>query len=430
MRFGMAKDIITPDQLTFMGGYSTFFNKPFQGIHDDLYVRALYMEDGLNPLLFVSLDLLFHDYSLTTRLQEWVEEQYEIPQHSLFLGYSHTHGGPALQGYDDASQHSEAYESFLFDRIKSCIARAMVNRFEGTLEHGSVTGDWNINRRRLIDGEMQNSPNPEGEKDDRLHVLRVLDSTGRTKAILFNYACHPVTVRDTLQLSGDYPGRICHLLEAEYFGALGIFFQGAGGNTRPKATAYGGSFITCTYDEVDEMAASITLSIKRLCSTSGALTPAKLDLAARQFSIRLELEPFSKEHVTKLFEDPASWPGLKGMAAKVLNNYDAMEEHIWLPAGLVRLSSSLYIAYMGGEPCYEVKRKLELLFPDITLLFFGYADSTAYIPDDKIISEGGYEAEGSAVEYGLKGSLKAGIDQSMAKAFAAAYDSMQGDKND
>jgi hypothetical protein len=96
----------------------------------------------------------------------------------------------------------------------------------------------------------------------------------------------------------------------------------------------------------------------------------------------------------------------------VLDKYDDMPDDIELRAGFAKLSENLYIAYMGGEPCYEVKQKLEALFPGVTLLFFGYADSTAYIPDDKIIAEGGYEAEGSAVEYGHKGSLKSGVDGS------------------
>jgi hypothetical protein len=76
---------------------------------------------------------------------------------------------------------------------------------------------------------------------------------------------------------------------------------------------------------------------------------------------------------------------------------------------------------MGGEPCYEVKRKLERLFPGVTLLFWGYADATAYIPDDQIIVEGGYEAEGSVVEYGLKGPFRPGIDKRMAETFTAAF---------
>lgn len=421
MRFGVAKDLITPDVPTYMGGYGSFFNKPFQGIHDDLYVRTLLVQDGETKLIFVSLDLLFHDFALTEELQKWSEAAFHIPADHFFLTYSHTHGGPATVGYDDASQHSPSYERFLLERIKSCVSRAMVNTFEGTLQVGGVDGDWNINRRLSVDGEIQNLPNPEGAKDDRLHVLRVLDVNGRTKVVVFNYACHPVTVRDTLYLSGDYPGRICHLLEAEYFGAMGIFFQGAGGNSRPKATAYKGMFVTCTYDEMNEMAISIVQAIKLLLSNPKAMVQVQPDVAASQFKVQLEIDPYPKKHFTAIANDPASRPGLVGMANRVLNHYDHMPDYVILPAGLIRLSADLYIAYMGGEPCYEVKRKLERLFPGVTLLFWGYADATAYIPDDQIIVEGGYEAEGSVVEYGLKGPFRPGIDKRLAEAFTAAF---------
>ncbi|MBO9610728.1 MAG: neutral/alkaline non-lysosomal ceramidase N-terminal domain-containing protein [Paenibacillaceae bacterium] len=421
MLVGIAKDLITPDRLTFMGGYGSFFDKPFQGIHDDLYVRALLLDDGRQPLLFVSLDLLFHDYALTETIQTYIGQTYGLPRDSLFLAYSHTHGGPAVRGYDDTSQHSAAYESFLQDRIRSCIDRVMVNRFEGTIAYGSVTGDWNINRRRQVDGAVLNMPNPEGVKDDCMHVLRVTDCNGKTRAILFNFACHPVTVRDAPFLSGDYPGRVCHLLEAEFFGGMGIFFQGAGGNSRPKATAKGGKFVAGSYEEMDDMAAAMTRSIVRLCRTPGALAPVEADFAVRQFTIELALEAFPQSVFAETIQASDGFPGIRKIAERSLQTYDAMPEEARLFAGLVRLSEHLYIACMGGEPCYEVKQKLEALLPGKTLLFFGYADATAYIPDDKIIAEGGYEAAESAVEYGLKGGFKPGIDKCMAEAFAAAY---------
>lgn len=421
MRFGAAKDLITPDLATCMGGYASFFNQEFKGIHDDLYVRALLVQDGTTKLLFVSVDLLFHDFALNEELQHWAESAYGVPGDHVFIAYSHTHSGPAVAGYDDASQHSTVYERFLVERIKSCVSRAFTNQFEGTLEAGGTDGDWNINRRLLMNGEMQNKPNPQGDKDDRLNVLRVLDSNGRMKVILFNYGCHPVTVRDGLYLSGDYPGRACQLIEAEFYGAMGMFFQGAGGNSRPKCTSYKGSFITCTFDEVHEMAAAIVQAIKRLCSNPQAFTPVVPKLAACQFKVRLELDPFSKTKFAEVANDPLSWPGLVAMASSVLNTYESQDEHVMLPAGLIRLSADLYIAYMGGEPCYEVKRNLERLFPGVTLHFWGYADATAYIPDDRILSEGGYEAEGSVVEYGLKGPFRSGIDERISEAFRAAY---------
>ena len=53
------------------------------------------------------------------------------------------------------------------------------------------------------------------------------------------------------------------------------------------------------------------------------------------------------------------------------------------------------------------------------VIFIGYADATAYIPDDRYISEGGYEVDGSVVEYCLKGRFKSGMDRKMIDAFQA-----------
>lgn len=426
MEFGIAKELITPDRLTSMGGYGTFFGKQFLGIHDDLYARALLLDDGRKRVVFISLDLLFHDYALTEQIQAYAGQTFGIDPECVFVAYSHTHGGPAMAGYDEESQLSPEYEAFLLGRLQCCLNRAMVNRYEGTIEYGVVEGDWNINRRKSVNGRIVNGPNPEGGKDDRVQLLVLRDRSGRIRSILFNYACHPVTVRDTLYLSGDFPGRICHLLEAECFGSTAIFFQGAGGNSRPKVTAKGGAFITCTYDEMDEMSLAMARSIKHALYGRGALQPFELNLDARQFRIPLALEPFPKSRIEAVAAAESTYPATRRIAADVLARYDDMPDVVELPAGFVRLGEGHYAALLGGEPCYEVMRKLHDSLGVERLLFIGYMDSTAYIPDDKIIGEGGYEADESALEYGLKGGFRTGIDRSIAEAFAAHADMIKG----
>jgi len=416
MRFGVAKDLITPDFATHMGGYGTYYGKYFTGIHDDLYVRALLLDDGQQQILLLSLDLLFHDRQLTEQVQAYANEQFGVAREHVFVSYSHTHGGPAVRGYDDPSQHSEAYERFLLQRIFSCINRTMVNRFEGTLHYGSVEGDWNINRRRPVEGRIENRPNPDGPKDDKLQLLQVRDLDGNVRIVLFNYACHPVTVRDTPVLSGDFPARICHLLEAECFGSTAIFFQGAGGNSRPKNTAKGSQFVTCTFAEMDEMAVAMVQSIKRLLF-QGKLTQVHPNLAAVQFEVSLQVDPFAKSDIAHMAGDPDVYPGIRRIAAELLERYDRTSDEARLAAGLIRLSEDTWIALLGGEPCFEVKEKLEAALNVRQLLFIGYMDATAYIPDDKIIAEGGYEAAESALEYGLKGGFKQGIDDRLATSF-------------
>lgn len=418
MKFGIAKELITPDRLTHMGGYGSYFGKYFTGIHDDLYARALLLDDGRKRVVLVSVDLLFHDYGLTERLQAYANETFGIDPECLFVAYSHTHGGPAVEGYDEISQLSPEYESFVLERLKCCVNRMMVNTFAGGIAYGAAEGDWNINRRKSVDGKIVNAPNPEGPKDDRLQLLKIWDETGKIRAILFNYACHPVTVRDRPYLSGDFPARICHLLEAENFGCTAIFFQGAGGNSRPKVTAKGGDFITCGYQEMNEMSLAMAAAVKSALLREGAFRSFELDLDARQFRIPLALEPFPQERIAALVRDEACYPATRRIAADVLARYDSMPEEVRLPAGLIRLGDGHYAALLGGEPCFEVMEKLHDALGLERLLFIGYLDATAYIPDDKIILEGGYEADESALEYGLKGGFRSGIDRSIAEAFA------------
>lgn len=419
MKFGVAKDLITPDIRTSMGGYHTFHGKTFAGIHDDLYVRALFIDDGTTKLLFLSVELLFHDFALTKTIGRFAEDVCGISPDGVFVSYTHTHGGPAVRGFGDPGQCSADYEAFLLARLKSCIRRAMLNRFEGTAEYGLLEGDWNINRRRQVNGVMQLAPNPEGARDTALHVLKFVDARGEIKALTVHYACHPVTVRDRPELSGDFPGRICQLLEAEYFGATALFFQGAGGNMRPKITARGNAFATLTYEEVNEMAVAIVARIRQAIVRRDAFRPLQVELAACQFAIALELEPWPKRRFEQIAADEREPVGLRRIAEGIAARYEQIPDEVKLPGGVVRLSRDLYIVYMGGEPCYEVMMNLAPIFPGKRYIFIGYADSLAYIPDDRLLAEGGYEAEGSIVEYGLKGTFK-NVDARMEREFVRA----------
>ncbi len=419
MRFGVAKDIITPDAKTHMGGYGSLYQEQFVGIHDDLYVKTLVVDDGRTLVVLISLDLLFHDYELTRCIGHYVQERHGIPSDNLILSYTHNHAGPAVRGYDPG-QHSDHYEAFLAERIKSCVDRALVNTFEGTIEHGAIEGDWTMCRRKLVDGRWINAPNPEGDKDTSLSILRVRDLDGNEKALLVSYSCHPVTLGDTLWISGEYPGRTCQLLEAEFYGCTAMFFQAAGGCSRPKIAVGADGWKACDFGEVDEMSTAMARAVERAIRV-GKLQPFCLDLGARQFVVTLETEARPKEYFARIVDDPnVSDSPRKNEARLVLETYDDAPDQIDLHAAIVRLGSDVHIAYLCGEVTWPVKQHVLKAFCERTVFFIGYGDATAYVPDDRYIDEGGYEVDGSVVEFCLKGRLKKGVDRQMTNAFGRA----------
>lgn len=418
MRFAVAKDLITPDFKTHLSGYGSRYGKYFEGIHDDLYVKAIVIDDGSNSAVLISFDLLMHDYSLTQTVKEYIEERYGIPQGNVILSYTHTHTGPGIEGYDPG-QSSLAYESFLLERTLSCVNRAFQNTIEGSVSIGFIRGDWNINRRQIVDGRMSNYPNRQGPRDDTIVALKFVDLDGKIRALALEYACHPVTIRDSYLISADYPGRVCQLLESRYFGSTAVLFQGAGGNARPLITAGADGFRTCTFDQLDEMATVMAQGVATAIER-GTFRPVQPNIAGVQFSMPLPIDPYPKEFFRRIVDDSSVAEGtIKNGARDVLARYDETEDVVHLNAGILRLADDVYILLMCGEVCYEVKQKLaEALFHDKDVMFIGYGDGTGYIPDDKIIAEGGYEAEGSVVENCMKGPYKPGIDDVMRRSFA------------
>ena len=91
-----------------------------------------------------------------------------------------------------------------------------------------------------------------------------------------------------------------------------------------------------------------------------------------------------------------------------------------LCCSILKLSDSLYIATMGGEPCNNVKKSVISAFGDKDVCFIGYTDSCAYIVDDVILQEGGYEPE-SYSEYGNAGPFKPGLNKAYYDGFLTAF---------
>ena len=415
MLFGIGRELITPSYPTRMSGYATFRGKLISGIHDDLYVKTIVIEHQNKRIALVAVDLLFHDFALTEEIRAYALAEHGIEPSAFMLGYSHTHSGPAVRGYDPG-QFEERYERFVSERIKLSIDRAIYDLKPGNIEYGKTIGDWNINRRLMVDGRIELAPNPSGPVDPAIRFIVLREESGSVGAIVTNYACHPVCYRDSPVVSADYPGALCRQLESHFYGSTALFFQSCGGNARPKITAKGGAFVACEYDEVADLGSSMARAIGR-CINRDGLTAVEPDFAAVSFEVRLDLDPYDRS----VFEEIVTTKGKRRTQAElVLQSYEVKPDYIELPAGIIRIGENLTIGWMGSEVCYEVKRVLEPLFAPHDLFFVGYADATAYIPSDAMIREGGYEAERSTVEMCLKGPIVSGVDARVRDAFRNA----------
>ena len=425
MLFGVAKEIITPvnpTRIACCGGYRDVYHT----IHDDVYVRTLVLEEGGKKVAFMVFDILFHDRSLNDALEAYAQSAYGIEPGGLLITYTHAHTSPVTRGYCRGVE-DDAYELFLVERAKCCLDRAMGVMVPGTLELGTFDADFNISRRGIVNGKYDIHPNFNYEHDTEFVVLCVRDEEEQLRSVFMNYACHPVFYPATGVMSGEFPARVCQYLDTAFYGCVSMFSQSDGGDVRPRPTVVqdeNGDYVFNSRDfaTVDAFAADISKAVAEFIRNGGC-KKVELDQpwACAAFTMELPMEPAPFEYFQKMAEVFQNDEGIfKRNTTYIVNGgYEEMSDILPVRSQIVRLSSDLYIATMGGEPCYGVKKAVLAAFGGHKVIFIGYTDDCAYLVDDVLLEEGGYEPS-AYLEYCLKGPLKAGVTELYTKYYAQA----------
>src|SRR5512140_2750769 len=94
MKVGTAQLEITPEVGIDLAGFA-IRPQPSTEILDPLWVRALYLEDGPERLLWLHSDLLALEQALADRWRHQLEAESGVPWSRVLISTTHTHSGPA-----------------------------------------------------------------------------------------------------------------------------------------------------------------------------------------------------------------------------------------------------------------------------------------------------------------------------------------------
>ena len=433
MRFGTGKDLITP-YAPMNIACNGVFDRHFTKIHDDVYVRCLVLDDGCTKSVLMSFDLLFHDHLLNDAIAAYAKNIYSIDPAAVTVSYTHAHTAAAGRGYN-REHHDNAYEAFLLQRAKTCLDRAICSMEEGTFEYGCFDADFNLSRRGNIDGVFGNIPDLDYPRDREFWVLCLRNAAGEIGSIVTVYPCHPVFYPSKEAISAEFPGRLCQLLDTHYYGCTSLFFQSTAGDVRPRTTLDTEALAqgrhawrwNTTFADVNKLAQDMCETVCGFIS-SGGCESAELSLAADAFRIELPMDPrplsYFEAQMRAMEKDPDN-PNRVNAFYIAQGGYDTLAHSLFLECQAIRLTSRLYLATVGGEPCFGVKKAIKKAFGNKELCFIGYTDACAYIVDDRVLAEGGYEPT-CHLEYCLIGPFKPGLDARYQEGFTAALDRLRG----
>src|SRR3954468_719296 len=95
---GVAKVNISPELPIWLSGYGGR-NKPAATKHDDLWAKALVIEDASGQrAVLVTVDLAGIPRELSMSVCQSIEKKFKVPRSAIALCASHTHSGPVVRG--------------------------------------------------------------------------------------------------------------------------------------------------------------------------------------------------------------------------------------------------------------------------------------------------------------------------------------------
>lgn len=256
-RFGSAQKIITPPLGVYLAGF--FHERIAKNVRDDLYVKAVVIENNTGRLAFVSLDLVCVDDDLVSKSKRFVEKRCGMRFENVLICGTHTHTGPEIRREGNWGPRDDEWVAGLPKKIADTVQEAAEGVVEGTL-HPAVcpTQGYVFNRifrlkdgsEKMGSGQGSDMLGPAGPVDNGIYNLSMFDREGRMRGMIVNIGMHTNVVGGGSAdfISADYPAEIAKTLTSVYGqDTVSLFLLGSCGDTHHEP--YEESYLPQSGDE-------------------------------------------------------------------------------------------------------------------------------------------------------------------------------------
>lgn len=207
-------------------------------VNDPLFVKALVLKDAAATLAIITVDAVAigeigkigNDYLPTVRAR--LEKECNIPPTNVLVNASHCHGTVCadilertVQAVKDAAQTMTPVNAGAGSGHED---RIMENRRYALKEGGQADSRhaYSLPPDKDIAGL--------GPIDPEIGILRLDRTDGRTLAVVYNFACHPIQGVPSRGNTADIVGFASKVIEDNTSeGAVALFLQGCAGDINP-----------------------------------------------------------------------------------------------------------------------------------------------------------------------------------------------------
>jgi neutral ceramidase len=407
LKAGAARVNITPYVGINLSGFGNR-TKESAGIHDDLYAKAVVLDDGSMKIGMVSCDLLNLDESSIASIREKANKLTGIDVENIMVSTTHTHSGPLTSPLRGFGKLDREWVSIMEKQVAGAIAIANSRLQEAGIGAGSGHVEININRREKRDDRVVLGFNPGGSIDYQVGVIRIDDLEHKPLCAIVNYACHPVVLGgNNYLLSADYPGYAMALVEKVLDNdSVAMFLNGTTGDINPigrgtfeEAQKTGnilGAEVIKVWEGINTVSdVELWMAKEKVNLESGEL-PSEAELEQIIASRKKELESSSQGYDLDR-EITLSW-ALDALSMARLGKKSAI---IPVEVQILRIGD-IILAGIPGEVFVDIGLGIKNGSAFKNTFVAGYTNGDiGYMPTKKAFQEGGYETHYAYRLYGI-----------------------------
>lgn len=385
-RVGVGKVSITPMAAELP--YNALGERSFVAVHDEVYARALLLDDGERRAALVLVEVT--RIPAPEELKAAIARELGTGESNVMLAATHTHDVPLFSYHGGEPNAAEARE---IERLKrgtvEAVRQANSHWQPARIAFGRGEAWVNINN-----GERSGAKgvDPRGPSDKALDVLRFDTRDGSSIALLVNYASHAevmfrsITRDNGYEVSGDLPGAVAHILESAPNAAPVVLFSSAA--EADQLTLFKSLQPPGRLPAMDEGAAGWAL----LDVQARRLASSVLDVLGR-------MEPGAAHVRVDAASSFATCPGQQLRADPKTGLFSAESRPpVHIPLNMIRIND-IALAGVGGDVASEIGMAFKAASPLPHSTFISMtAGSVGYILADSSYEHPGHGLMGSPLQ--------------------------------
>lgn len=400
IQVGIAMGGITPSTPIRLGGYGARSKAEATTAMHTLETKVLVLgADHEKPAVFITLDLVGLSDYMTTNIVEGIRKSRNIDPAQIAISASHTHGAPEVgniinilqyrgETFSDSllSQeqlnHIAKYNDQIIATVLETVEQAFEDRQPSIVAWGQGQAGFAKNRR--TEG---------GPVDPALPMMRITSPEGGLRGVLLNYACHGTTLTGAVnEIHGDWISEAKSIIETRHPGALAMIAIGCGGDANPNPRG--------TIQDMKTHGIEIADQVDRLLNAQLDTLTSVPECKMKRIDLPFSEIPTVEALIVAANKDQTIKGYYSRLALDRIMRGKPIPETLSYPIQVWAFDDEMAMVNLAGEVVVDYSIRLKNEWGSEMLWVNGYMNEVpCYIASERVIEEGGYEAESSMYYY-------------------------------